>query len=228
MKRLPRDLLQEMAAAIPAEDAAEMAIPSYLHKNPLLREMAWSRLHLLARWLTRVCRGRTGLTVLDYGCGSGVLLPHASKLVERVIGVDLVTAPAELLVRRYSLTNVEIMTPELAAKRVLPQSVDVIIAAEVLEHVEPIDPLVAQLSDWLRNDESRVLVSLPTENTLYRVGRRLAGFSGHYHHANAQSVFRQMQKAGFVVKDRRALPLPGPLAIYWCLAFSLGKSRAST
>lgn len=221
MNRLSEGLLREMSTLVSAEDAAEMAIPSYLHKNPLLREMAWWRVHVLARWLEREAGKRRDLTIVDYGCGSGVLLEHASRFAKRVVGVDLVTAPAKLLVTRKALDGrVEIMTPDEARAHITPKSVDVILAGEVLEHVEPIAPLLGELGGWLRDDRSRLLVTLPTENVLYRLGRRVAGFSGHYHHANARSISRDLERAGFRMEKKRAIPLPGPLSVYWCMAFA--------
>lgn len=40
-------------------------------------------------------------------------------------------------------------------------------------------------------------MNLPTENALYRLGGRLAGFAGHYHQSNAASIHRQILDAGF-------------------------------
>ena len=54
-------------------------------------------------------------------------------------------------------------------------TVDVILAAEVLEHIEPLGPTLESFRRWLK-PSGRLLVSLPTENALYRFGRRLAGF----------------------------------------------------
>jgi hypothetical protein len=67
----------------------------------------------------------------------------------------------------------------------------------------------------------RLLVSLPTENALYRLGRRIAGFSGHYHHANAASIDRDIRRFGFERRWRAQIPAPGPFCIYWALECSL-------
>jgi SAM-dependent methyltransferase len=219
--RVDRALLGEMAALLSPEDCAEMAIPSYLHPNPLLRSMAWWRVGVLARRLERSARAFRGreLRIVDFGCGSGVLFADAREVAREVIGVDPVLAAAQLLVARRGYENVLLLTPEEAEQRIQPASVDIILAGEVLEHVEPLDETLARFKRWLRPD-GELLVTLPTENALYRMGRRLAGFDGHYHHSNAASITGDLERCGFRVSHKRTIPLPDPLAIYWCLGLS--------
>ncbi len=221
-RRVDEDLLREMASRLSSEDAAEMAIPSYLHKNPLLRTMAWWRVDLLAKRLERAARAVGGkrLTIVDYGCGSGVLFGDALRVADEVIGVDIVLDAAKLIVERRGYTRVRLMTPDEAEREIAPGSVDVILAGEVLEHVEPLGPVIERFRGWLKDDRSRLLVTLPTENALYKMGRRIAGFQGHYHHANAASITPEIEAAGFKLTRRETIPLPGPLSIYWCMDFA--------
>lgn len=221
-KRLDEDILREMAGLLSIEDAAEMAIPSYLHKNPVLRTMAWWRVELLAKRMQRAARAIGGgrrLTILDYGCGSGVLFGEALDVADEVIGVDLVLDAARLLVVRRGYTRVRLLGPGEAEREIEDGSVDIILAGEVLEHVEPLAPVLKRFRGWLRGEQSRLLVTLPTENQLYRFGRRIAGFQGHYHHANAASITPEIEAAGFSLVRRENIPLPGPLSIYWCMDF---------
>jgi predicted TPR repeat methyltransferase len=217
MKRLDRALLEELSSTVSDSDRTELAIPSYLHRNPLMREMAWARVERLARRLEREAERRRIRRVVDYGCGSGVLLEHASRLADEVLGIDLVLAPAKLLVQRRALSNVEIAGPERLGS-LDAGSVDVILAGEVLEHVQPLAPLFAEMQRALVGN-GLLLASLPTENTLYRLGRRLAGFSGHYHHDNARSIDAALRRSTFTRTYRSSIPLPGPLAIYWILEY---------
>jgi predicted TPR repeat methyltransferase len=219
--RVDRALLTEMAALLSPEDCAEMAIPSYLHRNPLLRSMAWWRVGVLASRLLRSARAFEGreLRVVDFGCGSGVLFADARKVAREVIGVDQVLAAAKLLVARRGYENVLVLTPEEADSRIQPGSVDIVLAGEVLEHIEPLDDTLGRFKRWLRPD-GELLVTLPTENVVYRLGRRLAGFDGHYHHANAASIMAELERCGFRVTHKRTIPLPDPLAVYWCLDLS--------
>jgi 2-polyprenyl-3-methyl-5-hydroxy-6-metoxy-1,4-benzoquinol methylase len=191
-----------------------MAIPSYLHPNPLMRWMAWRRVEVVADRLQALCARRNGQpAIVDFGCGTGILFDEALRCGRPVIGVDVVLDSARLLVAEWKL-DVELKTPAQAREEIEPGTVDVIVAAEVLEHVDPLDESLALFQTWLKND-GVLLVSLPTENRLYRLGRRLAGFQGHYHHDDARSIDRAIRNAGFQRRSRSCIPLPGPLAIYW-------------
>ena len=222
--RLPDELLRRMAGLVDEHDRDEMAIPSYLHPNPALRWMAWRRLEVLAaraaRILDRDGRARThDARAMDYGCGTGVLLPTLTRRCGEVIGVDLVLEPAKLTLETLSLGGVRLLEPDAAATDVEAGSVDLIVAGEVLEHVEPLAPTLERFARWLR-PEGTLLVSLPTESALYRFGRRLAGFSGHYHHSNAALIHDRIVEHGFVPRGRWQVPLPGPFAIYWIVEYA--------
>jgi len=214
MKRIPDALLTRMAQQLSDEDRDEMAIPSYLHPNPVMRWMAWRRVEVVAKRLETLCADPRGeRTVVDFGCGTGVLLDQALRCGRRVVGVDVVLDSARLLVAEWKL-DVDLKTPPEARDEIEPGTVDVIIAAEVLEHVDPLGDVLALFERWLKKG-GVLLVSLPTENRLYRLGRRLAGFEGHYHHDNARSIDQAIRDAGFQRHARSFIPLPGPFAIYW-------------
>jgi 2-polyprenyl-3-methyl-5-hydroxy-6-metoxy-1,4-benzoquinol methylase len=209
-----------MAGDLSREDRDEMAIPSYVHRNPALRWMAWRRVEVIAAHLAKAVKPGSGATsIMDFGCGTGVMLEECSRHADRVWGVDLVLDSARLLVKEWNLDKVTLLTPDEAAAKVPAGSLDAIVAAEVLEHVEPLEPTLERFHTWLKPG-GKLLVSLPTENRLYRLGRRLAGFSGHYHHANAASIDPIVTEAGFA-KDRTAkIPLGGPMSIYWVIDYT--------
>lgn len=218
MRRIPDSLLAQMAAVLSDEDRDEMAIPSYRHRNPVMRWMAWRRVEMVADRLERLLtKGAKDRAVVDFGCGTGVLLDQARQGARRVVGVDLVLDSARMLAKEWGL-DVELMTADEARNALAPNTIDIIVAAEVLEHVEPLDDALDMFKTWLKKDGT-LLVSLPTENRLYRLGRRLARFHGHYHHDNAESIDRGIRDAGFRKKSRSHIPLPGPLAIYWVVEY---------
>ncbi len=220
MERVSADLLQRIAQGLSEEDRAEMAIPSYLHHNPALRWMAWRRLEVVVESLKRLAPPKgTDSLALDFGCGSGVLFRDTLARFDRVVGVDLVLTAAKALVLELGLKDVTLYTPAEADAAVPGGSADVIIAAEVLEHVDDLPPTLAQFKSWLKPG-GKLLVSLPTENALYRLGRRLAGFSGHYHHSNAASIDEKIRAFGFRRDHLSQIPAPGPLSIYWVMEYS--------
>jgi 2-polyprenyl-3-methyl-5-hydroxy-6-metoxy-1,4-benzoquinol methylase len=221
MNRIASDLLERMAAQLDRDDCDEMAIPSYLHPNPVLRWMAWRRVEELARLLAENLSTPSDdrKVVLDFGCGAGVLFAESSQLADRVYGIDRVLGAARLLVAECALDKVVLATPEEAPGVVPEGSVDVILAGEVLEHIEPLDSTLSFLRSRLKPG-GVLLVSVPTENALYRFGRRLAGFHGHYHHTNAAVVRKEILDFGFRENRLIKLPMGGPFSIYWVIEFS--------
>ena len=143
IRRIAPELLNRMSGLVSGEDRDEMAIPSYLHRNALMRWMAWRRIEEIAALyrmhFPAVREAGSGIQVMDYGCGTGVLFDELCEAAERVIGVDLVLEPARLLIAEWNLHKVELMDPVAAAANIDLRSLDAIVAAEVLEHIEPLD-----------------------------------------------------------------------------------------
>jgi 2-polyprenyl-3-methyl-5-hydroxy-6-metoxy-1,4-benzoquinol methylase len=213
----PKSLLRQIADSLPPEVGAEMALPSYLHRNPAMVWMATSRLRVVARWARE--RMGAGATVMDFGCGAGVLFPELGPRAGRLYGVDLILAPARTVADHFQLDNVALLTPQELPSKVPAASVDVVICGEVLEHVDDLTGLLRILGDRLR-PEGHLLVTAPTENALYRLGRRLAGFTGDYHVRGADEVHGGICRAGFRLLRSRSLPLPGFLTIYRVLDYA--------
>jgi trans-aconitate methyltransferase len=66
---------------------------------------------------------------------------------------------------------------------------DQIFAIDSLEHNEDYKELLAQLVKKLAPGAVLVL-SGPTESPLYKLGRKIAGFDGHYHETNIHEIER--------------------------------------
>ncbi len=225
MRRVPDALLQQMAGMLTSDVRDEMAIPSYLHPNPVMRWMAWRRVELLARHLGRICRRHGSISssspiILDFGCGTGVMLGEASCHALRVYGVDLFVDAAKILVNAWTLDNVTLVAADDVPRTIPASSLDIIIAGEVLEHLDDLRQTLSFFRSRLQ-PQGRLLVSVPTEGTLYRVGRRMAGFHGHYHVANAASIHGEILNAGFKTESLQKTPGPGPFAIYWIAEYSM-------
>jgi 2-polyprenyl-3-methyl-5-hydroxy-6-metoxy-1,4-benzoquinol methylase len=221
LKRIPDEMLERMAAGLAEEDRDEMAIPSYLHRNPAMRWMAWRRLEVLAEFLERACvRGFADITpnVMDFGCGTGVLFETTSRFAERIYGVDLVLDAAKMLVEEQGLERVTLLEPSRASEIIGEGELDIILAAEVLEHIDPMDETLELFRTRLKPG-GLLFISVPTENLLYRTGRRLAGFQGDYHHTHAAAIDREIRRSGFERQALKKIPAPGPLAIYWVAVY---------
>ncbi len=212
--RLPAKQLLDVTASIPEADRAEMAVPSYCHKNPLIRWLFWNRLDVALDLAQLKPQG----SVLEFGIGSGVLLPSFCENNQaRVVGVDIETRPAKLMSESLSVP-VELVTagdfPAWAERN--SGAFDTIFALDVLEHVE-VDELARLSKNFvaLLRPGGRLIVSGPTESLAYKVGRFVAGFKNHYHHRNIfdiEQVLEQSWKAS-TVRRLPAFPLPQAFSI---------------
>lgn len=186
------------------DERDEMAVPSYCHGNPLIRWLFWKRLRVALELLQATGAERC----LDFGAGSGVLLPALSARCARVYAADLLPGPARHMVERRHLQNVQVLDsalPTLADVEGKP--LDAIMALDVLEHVDDLPGTIASFAKLLRPG-GRVIMSGPTETPLYKLGRVVAGFAGkgHYHHTNVFDIRQRFLEAGFHVREERRLP----------------------
>jgi 2-polyprenyl-3-methyl-5-hydroxy-6-metoxy-1,4-benzoquinol methylase len=193
----------------------EMALPSYLNGNALSRFVFWRKLDVILR----IARLRPRMRVLDFGCGSGVLLPSLAREGREVFATDLVLDIARDVVSSFSLSNVNLLSVDRWETHVADGSIDVVVAANVLEHVEDREAVLGCLKTKLR-PHGRLIISGPTENAFYRLGRRLVGFSGHYHVARVDQVLADAAAVGFRRISCRNWPIPGMLCLYRIAAFA--------
>jgi 2-polyprenyl-3-methyl-5-hydroxy-6-metoxy-1,4-benzoquinol methylase len=99
----------------------------------------------------------------------------------------------------------------VAISQMTAKSFDLINALDVLEHV---DDLRGTLSDLLGliKPGGRLVVSGPTENILYQIGRKLAGpeYSGEYHERGIAEIKRELNRMA-QVEQIATLYWPVPL-----------------
>lgn len=109
--------------------------------------------------------------ILDIGCYNGSLTDLLPKTVE-YLGIDFdesalkIAESKGLKVIKFNLHNVEL---------ILKDKFDIIVVAEVLEHLLNPGKLMEQVKNLLGND-GVVLISVPNENTLYHRLMSVLGF----------------------------------------------------
>ena len=162
----------------------ESCVPSYCHPNPLAAYVSWLRLFAAADLAKRLApsAGRA----LDFGSSTGELghlLPERLRY-EFVENHDGAAAFLSQQLPRSKRTSLE---------EAPSSGYDVIFAIDSLEHNSNYRQLLEVLAGKLAPGGVFIL-SGPTENWLYRLGRRIAGFEGHYHETNIHAIEREAKQ----------------------------------
>lgn len=159
----------------------EAGFPAYSHPNALINWLFWHRLRTA---MAHIEKNAPYARVLDFGCGSGVMLPFLAHHSQHVTAVDIDLLPLERARKYIPLApNVEVVDANhIPISKLAPASFDLINALDVLEHVDDLPRTLSELIRLLK-PAGQLIISGPTENTPYRLGRKLAGpeYSGKYH-----------------------------------------------
>jgi 2-polyprenyl-3-methyl-5-hydroxy-6-metoxy-1,4-benzoquinol methylase len=218
----PAGLIIELAGALDTDAKAESAVPSYTHWNPAIRWLMFRRLEVIREMvLSSLSRhaGRNDTAALDFGCGIGMLIPSLAPGLKTLYACDEQLSPAQATARRFGASNVVYVHPDELASQIEDSSLDAVIAADVLEHVDDLETVVQVFRRKLR-DKGLLIVSGPTESSAYRCGRWIAGFSGAYHVRSAFDVEDSIGKARFSLQGLRRLPFVVPPVLFRITAWS--------
>ena len=148
----------------------ESCIPSYVHHNRLAALVAWLRLTAAAKLYHRLTPAGD---VLDFGASCGELY-HLLKFEEAYHYIETNEILVDALTKWIpSARRQDLYTLEKARY-------GAIFALDVFEHLDDIEGVLTRLLLSLRPSGILVL-SGPTENFLYHIGRKISGFGGHYH-----------------------------------------------
>lgn len=169
-------LLQAILRNYPKETFYEQAVLSYTHANPIAQIIFWERLRLVIGLIPEDRRSHA----IDFGTGSGVLLPYLNSTHAQVTAVDVEPELVEMMIQQARLSRVTLLSNPDELAKLPPGSVDTIVAMDVLEHVEHVPHLARIFAKILRPGGS-LIVSGPTETPLYKLGRKLAGYEHHSH-----------------------------------------------
>ena len=188
----------------------ESGFPAYSHSNPLINWIFWQRLYMA---MNLIERNAPYENVLDFGCGSGVMLPFLAGRSRQVIAIDIDLVPLQYVNKCIPLAeNVQVLDAnQTPLSQLTPTSFDLINALDVLEHVQDLPHTLAELLHLLKSG-GQLVVSGPTENLLYQIGRKLAGpeFSGEYHERGTAEIKRELARLA-PVRQIATLYWPVPL-----------------
>jgi 2-polyprenyl-3-methyl-5-hydroxy-6-metoxy-1,4-benzoquinol methylase len=204
--RVPRQRMEALVARLGHEDTPRV----YTDRNVLVRELFWRRLGALLALSRAPSRER----VLDFGGGNGVLMLTLSRLYDEVVCVDLRTEMAQELARSEGVTNVRIRTGELRSFGLPPESCDTVIAADVLEHIVDLKALIAEFRRLLKPG-GELLVSAPSENAFYELGRKVFRYTKPDDHYHTAAFIERTIRDDLRLAARRYFPFNfSPLAVF--------------
>jgi 2-polyprenyl-3-methyl-5-hydroxy-6-metoxy-1,4-benzoquinol methylase len=183
------------------------ATAKYASRNPVTRA-------LLRRFLRQIddVVGRIApLSILDVGCGEGVVTERLARLSNaRTVGVDLGT---EALRREWNARRGAALSFEEGSVydlRFADDSFECVCALEVLEHLEHPDDALRELA---RVATRAIVVSVPNE-PIWRIVhvlagrdvRRLGNTPGHINHWSPAAITSLVSQHGGVTEVRRPFP----------------------
>lgn len=184
---------------------SEAALPAYAHKNPVIDFIFWKRLSLAASFVKKNVKANA--SILDFGCGTGVVSFDLANKGYNLTAIDLDLNPLKLLKTKINYpSTINFIEADFLAMNFESQKFDAIIALDVLEHI-PLEILPEYLKKFnlLLKPNAYIIVSGPTENWLYKLGRKIAGndFTGHYHETTIgkiKNVFKLHFKVRLISK----------------------------
>ena len=198
-REIIRTVTERTHSGITPEIRDTMAIPSFLHPNPLVRWLVWRRYEVIGR----MCGFHAGESVLEFGCGPGFFLPELSARGCRIMALDLFPQYAMDL---CSISGISATFPN-SLSEIADGTVNTIVAAQVLEHLDSPEDFFVGFKRILAPG-GRLVVSLPTENRLYKLGKKAVGFGGKggYHVSEIGSLMKLSEKHGFAVARKTTIP----------------------
>jgi len=139
----------------------------YSSRNPTRRWLHQSRRERVECALRRLAEERGRADALEVGPGSGIYLPLLCELFERVTATDI---EPEYLNHLASVVaerpNLRLVIDDIASSTLQPESFDLVLCSEVIEHAPATAQVVAGLRRVLRPGGTLVLTTPQARSTL--------------------------------------------------------------
>jgi 2-polyprenyl-3-methyl-5-hydroxy-6-metoxy-1,4-benzoquinol methylase len=179
---------------------SESAFPAYSNENYLIDRLFWGRIYYTYKY---ILANYEKSKILDFGCGSGILSYLLGNENFDVLAYDINIEPLNLIMQQIKFSgNISVSDiPFDEIAKTGKNRFDCIVALDVLEHIDDLTPYIEKFKILLKENGS-VIFSGPTENLLYKIGRKIAGndYSGDYHVSNIKTISELFRNYGEVKK----------------------------
>ena len=180
----------------------------YGSTNPVVRRLMAG----FERTLAELFRAAAPRTLLDVGCGEGVLTHKwAQSLEGRVVGIDLEDPAIQAEWEKRQAANLEYRVMKAENLPFADGEFELACAIEVLEHVPAPEHTVAEMARVARG--GHLLVSVPREPLWRGLNmargaylRDLGNTPGHVNHWSKRSFVELLSRHGEVVEARSPFP----------------------
>jgi 2-polyprenyl-3-methyl-5-hydroxy-6-metoxy-1,4-benzoquinol methylase len=179
----------------------------YGSTNPIVKRLMAG----FERTLDELFTNAAPKTVLDVGCGEGVLTHQWARRVERIVGIDLEDPAIQAEWAKRQAPNLSYRVMKAEKLPFEEGEFDLAAAIEVLEHVPDPEHTVAQMARVARG--GHLLVSVPREPLWRALNmargaylRDLGNTPGHVNHWSKQGFVRLLSRHGEVVERRSPFP----------------------
>ena len=175
----------------------------YIHPSFIVRAFFWARLKTAMLLINKFVR--EDYKALDLGGGSGVFSKGLCSKFKKVDIIDLDTADAENIKEHFKLDNLRIIEDDIINFEG-KDKYGIIIAADVLEHF----PVASVPVNFIKNKleyNGILVVSMPTENFIYKLGRIIINKSKPLdHYFNSKTILQHLKNNNFEILEKTFSP----------------------
>lgn len=107
------------------------------------------------------------MDVIDYGCGTGLLLLGIQPHVNSIVGLDSSAGMLSVLDRKLAdegVVNVRTMRVDLEKETLPDLHVDMIVSGMTMHHVQDVDRVIGRLADMLHDGGYLAIADLDSED----------------------------------------------------------------
>ncbi|MFH1641563.1 MAG: methyltransferase domain-containing protein [Nanoarchaeota archaeon] len=145
----------------------DIAVREYYVKNKLLSWIFFNRIEYVQDIVNQCIMQKD--SCLDIGGGKGILTLFSYNCFNKITCIDLDNKMAKIIMENHKLKNVKLVTLNFFNWE-SKDKFHFVFALDVLEHFENIDLVVSNLSR-ITKISSNLVISLPTEDLIYRLCR---------------------------------------------------------